>query len=92
MENSAWTDWTADVERAFGWLKERTATQFVAGLSMGGTLALWTAERHPEVAGLITRVADIIVSTKGFKPDASYCPSCDFRNSCPHSTAKGTGA
>jgi DNA helicase-2/ATP-dependent DNA helicase PcrA len=45
--------------------------------------------REEEVAGLITRVADIIVSTKGFKPDTSYCPSCDFRNSCPHSTAKG---
>ena len=92
MENSAWTDWTADVERAFGWLKERTATQFVAGLSMGGTLALWTAERHPEVAGLITinallkhpqeammRVAGRVGVPRWIKPVANdlKCPGLD---------------
>ena len=54
MERSTWEEWTADVERAFAWLRERTDQIFVLGLSMGGTLALWLAERHPEVAGLIT--------------------------------------
>ena len=54
MEKSLWTDWTADVEKAFAWLKERTDAIFVVGLSMGGTLALWTVERHPEVAGLVS--------------------------------------
>lgn len=54
MERSRWTDWTADVEQAFSWLWERTDEVFVSGPSMGGTLALWLAERHPEVAGLIT--------------------------------------
>ena len=54
MERSSWTEWTADVERAFVWLSDRTDQVFVSGLSMGGTLALWLAERHPEVAGLVT--------------------------------------
>jgi carboxylesterase len=54
MEASRWTDWTADVERAFEWLEERTDALFLCGLSMGGTLALWLAARHPEVAGLVT--------------------------------------
>jgi carboxylesterase len=54
MEKSLWTEWTADVEHAFAWLRERTDEIFVSGLSMGGTLALWLAERHPEVAGLVT--------------------------------------
>ena len=54
MERSRWTEWAADVERAFGWLRERTDTIFLFGLSMGGTLVLWMAERHPEAAGLIT--------------------------------------
>ena len=46
--------------------------------------------REEEIAGLIARVADIIVSSKGLKPETSACPACDFRNSCPHSAAKGT--
>nr|AOS48144.1 putative esterase/lipase [uncultured bacterium] len=54
MEKSRWIEWTADVERAFIWLKERSGAIFLFGLSMGGTLVLWLAERHPDVAGLIT--------------------------------------
>ncbi len=54
MESALWTDWTADADGAFGWLKERTDRVFVAGLSMGGTLCLWLAERHPDLAGVVT--------------------------------------
>jgi carboxylesterase len=54
MERSLWTEWTADTEQAFKWLQERTDRVFVFGLSMGGTLAVWAAEQHPEVAGLVT--------------------------------------
>jgi len=54
MEASRWTEWTADVEQAYEWLRARTDRVFVCGLSMGGTLALWVTERHPEVAGLIS--------------------------------------
>jgi carboxylesterase len=59
MEKSLWTEWTADVEQAFAWLRERTDEIFVSGLSMGGTLALWLAERHPEVGGLVTVNASV---------------------------------
>lgn len=54
MERARWTEWTADVEKAFGWLVERSDQVFVTGLSMGGTLALWLAAHHPEAAGLVT--------------------------------------
>jgi carboxylesterase len=53
MERSRRTDWVADAEAAFGWLGQRAEQIFVFGLSMGGTLALWVVERHPEVAGLV---------------------------------------
>jgi carboxylesterase len=54
MESSRWTEWTADAERAYQWVRERTDRVFVCGLSMGGGLALWVTERHPEMAGLIS--------------------------------------
>jgi carboxylesterase len=54
LEAAKWTEWTADVEGALGWLQARANRVFVCGLSMGGTLALWLTVRHPEVAGLIT--------------------------------------
>jgi carboxylesterase len=54
MQASRWTEWTADVEKAYEWLSTRSDRVFVCGLSMGGTLALWLAERRPEVAGLVS--------------------------------------
>jgi len=54
MEKARWTDWTADVEKAYQWLQPRTDRIFATGLSMGGTLTLWTAQQHPEVAGIVT--------------------------------------
>lgn len=54
LEKARWTDWTADVEEAYYWLRGRTDRVFTAGLSMGGTLALWLAEHHPELAGVVT--------------------------------------
>jgi carboxylesterase len=53
MEKAGWTDWTEDVEGAYVWLRERTDTVFASGLSMGGTLAVWLAEQHPELAGIV---------------------------------------
>ena len=54
MEKALWTEWTADVEQAFAWLRQRTEKIFLLGLSMGGTLALWLAERHSDVSGLVS--------------------------------------
>lgn len=54
FEKTVWTQWTADAEKAWDWLAERTDEAFAAGFSMGGTLALWLAQHHPETAGAIT--------------------------------------
>ncbi|MEI6309150.1 MAG: alpha/beta fold hydrolase [bacterium] len=53
MGKARWTDWTADVEKAYQWLQPRTDRIFATGLSMGGTLALWLAEQRSEMAGII---------------------------------------
>jgi carboxylesterase len=49
-----WQDWYATIDGAFIELCARCDRVFVAGLSMGGTLALRLAEQHgAEVAGLV---------------------------------------
>ena len=53
MIPTRWADWTADVERAFATLAARASRIVVMGLSMGGSLTLWTATRHPEVRGIV---------------------------------------
>ncbi|MBU8917924.1 alpha/beta fold hydrolase [Bacillus sp. FJAT-29953] len=53
MEQTTYHDWIASVEEAYQWLKERCDTIFVTGLSMGGTLTLYMAEKHPEIRAII---------------------------------------
>lgn len=54
MNLTRWPDWYAAAERAFEELHSRCAQVFVAGLSMGGTLAIRLAEQHgSRVAGLV---------------------------------------
>lgn len=53
MEKSTFEDWIQDVEAGLEKLKASCTTVFVAGLSMGGTLTLYLAERHPEIAGIM---------------------------------------
>ncbi|QIK72928.1 alpha/beta fold hydrolase [Propioniciclava coleopterorum] len=50
---TAWRDWYDHVDAAYAALRETCDTVFVAGLSMGGSLALRLAEQHPDVAGLM---------------------------------------
>jgi carboxylesterase len=47
-----WEDWSAAAERAYLDLAARSDTVVVVGLSMGGALAVWLAEHHPEIAAL----------------------------------------
>lgn len=47
MRHVGWTAWVADVEAAFTHLSARCSRMVVAGLSMGGALALRLAELHP---------------------------------------------
>ena len=51
LARSRWTDWYGTFETAYVDLSGRTDTCFVAGLSMGGAIALLTASRH-QVAGV----------------------------------------
>jgi carboxylesterase len=53
LDRSKWTQWTSSAETALRDLLERCATVFVAGLSMGALVALYTAARHPVVAGTL---------------------------------------
>ncbi|KOO47482.1 alpha/beta hydrolase [Priestia koreensis] len=53
MEQTTYQDWIDSVEEGIAWLKERCETIFVTGLSMGGTLTLYLAEKHPEIKGII---------------------------------------
>lgn len=53
MEQSTYQEWIESVEEGYQWLKERTKQIFVTGLSMGGTLTLYTAIKHPEVKGIM---------------------------------------
>jgi carboxylesterase len=53
MLETTWTDWSAAAERAYEDMAARCDKVVVGGLSMGGTLTPWLAERHPEIAGIV---------------------------------------
>lgn len=53
MASTTWDDWSSAAEAAYQELASRCSKVVVAGLSMGGTLALWLAAHHPEVAGIV---------------------------------------
>jgi carboxylesterase len=54
MNRTRWQDWYGAVDAALATLRERCSTVFLAGLSMGGCLALRLAEEHGEaISGLV---------------------------------------
>ncbi len=53
MFSTRYSDYYAEVERAYEELAARTDKVFVGGLSMGGSLVLWLAANHPEIAGVM---------------------------------------
>ena len=53
MLTTRWADWSGAVEAAYQRLAERASSIVVAGLSMGGSLTLWMAGQHPDIAGLV---------------------------------------
>ena len=54
MNGTSWQDWYGEVDGAFGELRARCSAVVVAGLSMGGALALRLAEEHGgDVAGVV---------------------------------------
>ena len=52
MVPTRWADWSAAAEAAYLELASRCESVVVVGLSMGGSLSVWLAERHPEIAAL----------------------------------------
>ena len=72
MLPTRWSHWSAEVEAAYQRLAARVDKVVVAGLSMGGSLTLWTALNHPEVAGIVCinpaaqpQAAEMIEMVKG---------------------------
>jgi carboxylesterase len=63
MEQTTFQDWVDSIEAGYQWLKERCDTIFVTGLSMGGTLTLYMAEKYPEVKGIIPINAAVDIPT-----------------------------
>lgn len=53
MITTGWADWSGAALRAHDVLASRADAVVVVGLSMGGSLALWTALERPSVAGLV---------------------------------------
>lgn len=54
MNRSTWHEWYGTVDAALTRLQQTCSTVFVAGLSMGGCLALRLAEEHgPAISGLV---------------------------------------
>jgi carboxylesterase len=66
MAQYSWSDWTKAVDEAYQDLARRTKAVVVAGLSMGGSLALWLAEQRPEIAGIV--VINPVVEDQDFSP------------------------
>jgi carboxylesterase len=52
MLPTRWGDWSSAAEAEYQALAARCQKVVVTGLSMGGTLTCWLAERHPEIAGI----------------------------------------
>ncbi len=52
MVPTRWEDWSGAAEAAYVELAARSDAVVVVGLSMGGTLSIWLAEHHPEIAAI----------------------------------------
>jgi carboxylesterase len=52
MVDTRWEDWSQAAEAAYQDLAGRCQRVAVCGLSMGGTLTCWLAERHAEIAAI----------------------------------------
>ena len=53
MLDTTWADWSTAAEQAYQDLSARADKVVVAGLSLGGTLTIWLATQHPEIAGIV---------------------------------------
>ncbi|CAM5292638.1 Carboxylesterase OS=Streptomyces violarus OX=67380 GN=FHS41_005791 PE=4 SV=1 [Streptomyces violarus] len=71
LRMTGWQDWYAEVDRELRLLCERREQVFVAGLSMGGALALRLAAKHGDaVSGVV------VVNPASCRRPASACRTC----------------
>ncbi len=66
MIPTRWEDWSGAAEAHFQALAARCDRVAVVGLSMGGALTCWLAERHPHLAGIA------VVNPLVHAPDAEF--------------------
>jgi len=66
MVLTRWEDWSGSAEAHFQALAARCDHVAVVGLSMGGTLTCWLAERHPHLSGIA------VVNPLVHAPDAEF--------------------
>jgi carboxylesterase len=80
LQRTTWRDWYAGAEAALASLATRARTVGVAGLSMGGLLALRLAAHRPEVAGIAVLAAPLWlpwptrVAVRWLRPILPYVP------------------
>jgi carboxylesterase len=67
MARTGWSDWSGAAETAYRDLAARCERVVVAGLSMGGSLAVWLAAHHLEIAGLIAINAAVEPPAESFR-------------------------
>lgn len=67
LNRTSWQDWYAEAERNYEELRGRCREVFVCGLSMGGTLTLRLAQRHPEIAGIVVVNPSVLTLRKTAK-------------------------
>ena len=53
MLTTGWSDWSGAANEAYQTLAARCRHVVVVGLSMGGSITLWLAGQHPEIAGIV---------------------------------------
>jgi len=61
MNRYRWQTWAEAFESAYRDLAMRCERVFVGGESMGGLLALYLASHHPEIAGVMSYAAAVVV-------------------------------
>ena len=64
MNRCRWQDWVAAVEASYRELTGRCERVFVGGESMGALLALYLAEEHPEIAGVLAYAPALKVASR----------------------------
>ncbi|MFL5731565.1 MAG: alpha/beta hydrolase [Chloroflexia bacterium] len=79
LRDTTWNDWYTSVDRAIDELRARCARVYVAGLSLGGALALYAAARRGgDIAGVVAMSAPV------YLPPALGMALASFERTLPY--------